>query len=126
MSIEERQKLAPEEVLDLWIHRERGPMLVDDVQALPRSPMIVVEGTTVPAGGRHALWLNRPAAWPDNPVFVHVAEAILENARHHDVRVLVVTGSIDETISTVEQHFAAALDRAGESEDDRGAPRTGA
>ncbi len=68
MSIEERQQLAPEEVLDLWIHWERGPMLVDDVRGLPRDPLIVVEGTTVPAGGRHALWLNRPAASPDNPV----------------------------------------------------------
>jgi hypothetical protein len=109
MSIEERQRKAPEEVLDLWIHWERGPMLVDDVRGLPRAPLIVVEGTTVPAGRRPALWLNRPAAWPDNPVFVHFAEAILENARRHNVPVLPVTGSVDETISAVEQHFGIAL-----------------
>ena len=65
----------------------------------------------MPAGDRHVLWLNRPAAWPDNPVFVHFAEAILENARRYEVPILTVTGSVEETIATAEMHFADALAR---------------
>lgn len=116
MSVEKRRELEPEEVLDLWIHWERGPMLVDDVRELPRSPLIVVEGTTVPAGGRYALWLNRPAAWSDDPVFVHFAEAIVENARRHGVPILTVTETVEETIRAVEAHFADVLARGPRAE----------
>jgi AAA domain len=109
MTIDERQQIVPGEELDLWIHRERGPMLVEDVRALPHAPMIVVEGTTVPADQTPALFLDRPSARRDHPVFVHFAEAILESARRHDVPVLTVEGSVEETIAAVEEHFAAAL-----------------
>jgi hypothetical protein len=123
MSVTERRAMAPDEIFDLWIHWERGPMLVDDVRALPRSPLIVVEGTTVPADMHPALWLDRPSARPDHPVWRHYAEGILERAEHHAVPVLTVDGSIEETIAAVEQHFAdelAAGPRA-ETPDERGA-----
>jgi hypothetical protein len=109
MSVEERQGLAPDEVLDLWIHWERGPMVTDDIRALPKRPLIVAEGTTVPAGVDPAVWLDRPSAWPDNPVFVHFAEAILENARRQGIRVITVDGSVEETIAAVEEQFAEPL-----------------
>ena len=111
MSIAERQQIEPGEELDLWVHWERGPMLVEDVRGLPRAPMIVVEGTTVPADQTPVLFLDRPSAWRDDPVFVHFAEAILENARSHDVPVLTVEGSVEETIAAVEEYFAEALAR---------------
>jgi hypothetical protein len=57
------------------------------------------------------LFLDRPSAWSDHPVFVHFAGAILENARRQDVSVLTVVGSIEETIADVEEHFAEALAR---------------
>jgi hypothetical protein len=116
MSIEDRQRMAPEEIFDLWVHWERGPMLVDDVRALPRRPIIVVEGTTVPADRRPALWLDRPSERADNPVFVHFAEGILENARRHEVPILTVEGSIEETIAAVERHFADELARGPRAE----------
>jgi len=109
MSIEERQRISPEEIFDLWIHWERGPMIVDDVRALPRVPMIVVEGTTVPADRSPALWLSRPSAWPDNPVFRRFADAIVEQGERHGVPVLLNENPLEETIAAVEQHFAEAL-----------------
>lgn len=108
MSIEERQQKSPEEALHLWIHWERGPMVVDDIRALPERPIIVAEGTTIPAR-EDALWLDRPSAWPDNPVFVYFAQAVLENARRHNVPIYSVDGSVDDTIAAIEEHFAELL-----------------
>jgi hypothetical protein len=103
MSVEERRRIDSEEIFDLWIHWERGPMLVDDVRMLPRTPMIVVEGTTVPADRRPALWLDRPSLRDD------FTEGIREAARRNDVPMRVVEGSVEETLGAVEKHFAAAL-----------------
>lgn len=111
MSIEERQRIEPHEIFDLWIHWERGPMLVDDVWALPRSPMIVVEGTTVPPDRSQLLLLDRPGGRAENPVFQHYAEGILEQGRHHGAPILAVKGSIEETIEAAEEHFATELAR---------------
>jgi len=109
MSIEERQRIPLEEIFDLWIHWERGPMIVDDVHALPRAPMIVVEGTTVPADRSPALWLTRPSARPENPVFRRFADAIIEEGERHGVPFLVNEGPLEETIAAAQQHFAEAL-----------------
>jgi hypothetical protein len=103
MSIEERRRIPPEDIFELWIHWERGAMLVDDVRALPSRPAVVAEGTTVPTDQRPALWLDRPS------VSGPFAEGIRGEARRHDVPVLIVGGSIEETIAAVEGHFAAAL-----------------
>jgi hypothetical protein len=109
MSVAERQAMEPEDIFDLWVHWERGPMLVDDIRALPRSPMIVVEGTTVPADQRPTLWLDRPSARPDHPVWRRYVEGILAQAERHGVPVLTVDGSVEQTISAVEGHFADEL-----------------
>src|SRR5687767_11985664 len=49
LSFEERAQLAPAELLELGLHEERGPMIVDDLRALPTTPLVVAEGSTVPA-----------------------------------------------------------------------------
>jgi hypothetical protein len=49
LSPAKRTALSPAKMLELSLHRERGPMVVDDLQALPRSPLVVAEGTTLPA-----------------------------------------------------------------------------
>jgi hypothetical protein len=102
-------------MFDLWIHWERGPMLVDDVRALPDHPMIVVEGTTVPADRRPALWLDRPSL--EGPFW----DGIREEARRHDVPVLVVEGTAEETLAAVEAHFATELSngRTAENPEER-------
>jgi hypothetical protein len=111
MSIEERQRISPDEIFHLWIHWERGPMLVDDVRELPPAPLVVVEGTTVPADQSPALWLDRPSARPDDPVFHRFSGEILASAVRHDVPVLVAEGSLEETVDAVERHFADSVAR---------------
>ena len=116
MSVEDRQRIEPEEIFDLWVHWERGPMIVDDICALPRAPMVVAEGTTVPADRSPSLWISRPSAWPDNPVFRQFADAIMEEGERHGVPVLVNEGPLEETIAGVERHFGDALARGPRAE----------
>jgi hypothetical protein len=82
-------------------------MNADDVRALPSSPLVVAEGSTLGAGlvdPARALWLLPPAE-------SLLAETIEREAREHDVPILVVDGTrgIDETVAYAEERFAAAL-----------------
>jgi hypothetical protein len=36
-------------MLDMSLHAERGPMVLDDLRAIPDSPLVVAEGSTLPA-----------------------------------------------------------------------------
>ena len=49
--VERWEQSTPAEMLDMSLHRERGPMVIDDVRALPRSPLIIAEGSPLPAVG---------------------------------------------------------------------------
>jgi hypothetical protein len=125
---EERWTAAtPAERLELSLHRERGPMVVDDLQALPRSPLVVAEGSTLPAAavrdpGR-ALWLvatpefqrarldERPLDPGVRELYLLLADTIEREAAEHGVPTLVVDGArgIDATLAAVERHFGHAL-----------------
>ena len=127
MTPRERMSLGPEEALELSLHRERGPMVIDDLDALPRSPLVVAEGSIVPVAGvedpSRAVWLiptpgfqqaqleERGAPRGARELYMRLAEAIEREAREHDVPVLPVDGSrgIDETVKAVEARFDAAL-----------------
>lgn len=56
------------ELLAMSLHRPRGAMVLDDLTALPAAPLVVAEGTTLPAyaadPGR-SLWLLPTAALQD-------------------------------------------------------------
>ncbi|MEB8336694.1 AAA family ATPase [Streptomyces endophyticus] len=60
---DERWARPVDELLAMSLHRARGPMVVDDVRALPSAPLTVAEGTTMTPAvaralpGRAALWL---------------------------------------------------------------------
>jgi hypothetical protein len=43
------EQSTPAEMLDMSLHAERGPMVLDDLRALPDSPLVVAEGSTLPA-----------------------------------------------------------------------------
>jgi hypothetical protein len=127
LSPAERTALPAAEMLELSLHRERGPMVVDDLQALPRSPLVVAEGTTLPAGAvqdrSRAVWLlataelqrarleERDLSRGQRELYLLLAEIIDREAREHGVRVLVVDGScgIDATVAAVERLFEDAL-----------------
>jgi hypothetical protein len=50
MTPEERWvRSTPAEMLDMSLHGERGPMVLDDLRALPDSPLLLAEGSTLPA-----------------------------------------------------------------------------
>ncbi|MBA3747942.1 MAG: hypothetical protein H0W96_10700 [Solirubrobacterales bacterium] len=62
---------TPAELLAMSLHHERGSMVVDDLRALPQSPQIVAEGSTLPAWAvargiaarSQAVWLIPTAAF---------------------------------------------------------------
>jgi len=64
LSPAQRWSRPPAELLAMSLHRERGPMIADDVRALPPSPLTIVEGTPVtPAiAGPHAVFLLPPTS----------------------------------------------------------------
>jgi ribose 1,5-bisphosphokinase PhnN len=119
----ERGNVSPEELLAMSLHVERGPMVVEDVRALPATPLVVAEGTTMPAAlvpVDRALWLlptpelqrrrlEERGLPPGAQALYEVTAARIEaEAAEARVPVLSVDGSlgIDETVDKVEHHFA--------------------
>ena len=124
---EARARSTPTDALELSLHRERGPMVADDLLALPRSPLVVAEGSTLPAAcvedRSRALWLlptpefqrarleERGLSDDARAFYLLLAETIDGEARAHDVPILAVDGArgIAATVAAVERHFEAAL-----------------
>lgn len=122
---------TPAEMLELSLHVERGPMVVDDVRRLPASPLVVAEGSTLPpavvasaiADPARALWLIPAREFqlrqladrgtPPGPaqLYLLLGEVVERDAREHGAPVLDVDGTrgIAETVAAVEDRFAAAL-----------------
>lgn len=111
---DERRNVPPAERLAMSLHRERGPMLVDDLLALPPVPLIVAEGSTVApdfvssgvADPSRAVWLV-PSPRPSDVL----AAEIEREVEKHAVPTLAVdrTRGIDAAVAAVEEHFALAL-----------------
>ena len=117
--------VAPAELFAMSLHRERGPMVVDDLRETPRSPLTVAEGSTVSpalvAEQGRSVWLiptpglqevrlkERDGAAIE--LYLLLAGEIEREAREHDAPILSVDGSrgIDETVAAVEELFADAL-----------------
>lgn len=129
MTPEERwEKTTPAEKRVLSLHRERGPMVVDDLRALPRSPLVLAEGSTLPAAAAprdpaRAVWLiptrefhrtllaRRRLSPGVREAYLAVTETIEREAGEHAAPILVVDGSrgIDATVAEVEDRFARTL-----------------
>src|SRR3712207_1785758 len=123
----ERWQVADEDMLEMSLHRERGPMVVADLDALPRSPPVVAEGSTLPAAlvphRSRAVWLlptkelqrARLDARGTSPgarkLFLLLAGVIVREAGAYDVPALVANGSlsVDATVHEVERLFEHAL-----------------
>jgi hypothetical protein len=126
---EERGEAPPDELLAMSLHRERGQMLIDDVRALPTTPLVVAEGSVVPASlissglsdDRRAVWLlptpgfQRPqlAELPPGArtLYSLLGDVIDQETREHGASVLTVDGTrgIEEMTRAVEGLFAAAI-----------------
>jgi len=111
------------------LHRERGPMVIDDVRGLPAEPIIVAEGSTVPASvvgegiadRTRALWLLPTAGFQQAQLAAHTAGArrlysllrdvIEHETEAHNAVVLAVDGTrgVDEMAMVVEERFATTI-----------------
>ena len=131
MTPEERWALPPPEMLELSLHRERGRMVVADLEALPRAPVVVAEGSALPAsavssgvadrarvvwllprrGVQRARLVERRTAPGPLALYLLLGETLEREAREHDVPVLTDDGSlaVDALVAAVEDRFAAAL-----------------
>ncbi len=114
--------VAPvEEMLAMSLNRERGPMVADDVRALPDAPLTIVEGTPVTPeiAGDRAVWLmpgadvleerldERRMTGGRKELYLALADEI---ARQIDgARTLTADGDLEETVAQVEEVFADAL-----------------
>jgi hypothetical protein len=135
MTPRERWETAtPADMLAMSLHRERGSMVVDDLRALPRSPLVVAEGTTLPASAvpdrSRAVWLlptrefqeaelqRRRLSRGRRELFLLHTERIRGEAAEHDLPTLVVDRShgLDAAVEAVERLLADALDEGPRAE----------
>jgi hypothetical protein len=125
------EQSTPDEMLAMSLHTERGPMVIDDLRALPDAPLILAEGSVLPAsavyGGiaerRLAVWLLPTAEFQDRylaergvtggPAALYrlQRDVIEREAREYAVRTLTVDGTRDiaQMTSAVEDLFREAL-----------------
>jgi hypothetical protein len=122
---------TPTEMLDMSLHAERGPMVLDDLHALPDSPLVLAEGSTIPAHAvsngladrSRAVWLIPTPEFqrsllaargtPPGPtaLYLLLRDKIAREASEHAVPTLTLDGSLDleATVAVVEELFAEAL-----------------
>jgi hypothetical protein len=115
---------ATDDLLEMSLHAERGPMVLADVGGLPDSPLVVAEGSTIPieaissagAPGATAVWLLPTAEFQDAQMARQGAAdgvarlyRLLRSTAEQDLRdkrlpVLVVDGSrsVSEMVRAVE------------------------
>ena len=125
------EQSTPAEMLDMSLHAERGPMVVDDLRALPDSPLVVAEGSTLPAQAvssgiavcSRAVWLLPTDEFqrallgargtPPGPtaLYLLLTKRIAGEANEHGAPTLILDGSLDleATIAAVEELFVEAL-----------------
>ena len=131
LSPTERWRVGDGELFEMSLHDRRGPMVIDDVQALPPEPLIIAEGSTVPASVVSAgvaersrvVWLLPTAEFQDAQL---AAAAIADgparlyrllrhraeiDVAHYDLPVLIVDGSraTAAMVGAVERAFSDAL-----------------
>ncbi|GAA1967605.1 hypothetical protein [Catenulispora subtropica] len=128
LSPEQRAALPMPEQLAMALNRERGPLTVEDLAALPRAPLIIAEGTpitpdVVPSGApalfltlsadRRRERLDRrhgPGSVPAR--YLHLGQVIADELKESDAPTLAVDDlSPDQAVAAVEAHFARALAR---------------
>jgi hypothetical protein len=122
---------TPAEMFDMSLHGERGSMVLDDLRALPDSPMLLAEGSTLPAQAlssgiadcSRAVWLLPTPEFqqtllgargtPPGPtaLYLLLRDTIAREVSEHGAPMLVLDGSLDldATVAAVEELFAAAL-----------------
>jgi hypothetical protein len=114
------------------LYFERGPLILEDLRALPRAPLVLAEGSALPpaaADPARAVWLIPSAAVQDERLAARglpegrvrldraLRDVIAEEAAAAGLSVL---DSSSDIFAAVERHFAAAI-AAGPGPGDRAA-----
>jgi len=138
----ERWELStPAQMLEMSLHRERGAMVIDDVGALPQSPLVVAEGSPLSASmisagiaePARAVWLlptpqfqrrhldARGTNEGQARLYQLLREAIERDTSDHHAPTLVVDGScgLTETVDAVEELLGDTI-RTGPCAETRG------
>jgi AAA domain len=122
----ERWQRPAAELVDMALHRERGPMVLADLAALPDAPLVVAEGTTLPAHAAdpaRSVWLlptpefqaarlaARATSAGQTRLFTALTEIVAAEAREHGLPTLTVDGStgVADTTRAVEALLAGPL-----------------
>jgi hypothetical protein len=131
MTPEERWvKSTPTEMFEMSLHVERGPMVLDDLHALPDSPLVIAEGSPLPAQAvssgiadpsravwliptrdfQHAMLAARGVSIGPTALYLLLRDTIEHEASEHGARTLIVDGSrdIETMVAEVEELFAGA------------------
>jgi hypothetical protein len=126
---EERGHAPPDELVAMSLHQVRGQMVIDDVRELPDAPLVIAEGTTVPASivssgitdAARSVWLIPTAEFQQerlasNPagarrLYTLLTEMIEQETKEHDAPVVSVDGrlGVDEMLEIVENRFAGVI-----------------
>jgi hypothetical protein len=132
MTAEERWvQSTPAEMFEMSLHVERGPMVLDDLRALPESPLVLAEGSPLPAEAvsigiaerSRAVWLiptrdfqrallaARGTPPGSAALYLLLRDTIAREASEHGTPTLSVDGSrdVEATVASVEELFAEAL-----------------
>jgi len=118
--VERWERSTVPEMFAMSLYRERGPMVIDDLGALPDAPLVIAEGVALPVSaastgltqGSQMVWLLPTAEFQDarlaaagttrGPALLYryLREVIELEAREHGIPTLVVDGSRDASEMT--------------------------
>ncbi|MFC8823905.1 hypothetical protein ACFT9I_00905 [Streptomyces sp. NPDC057137] len=134
MTIPDRRSASLEDRLAMSLHRERGPMIQDDLRALPAAPLTIAEGTPItPEVVRDgsALWLfptpglrrerlnERHLPPGTRELYEHLSDVIAEEAEQFRDQVVVIdeSWSLEQVVAEVERRFGAVLTQGPTAKD---------
>ncbi|MFC8077497.1 hypothetical protein ACFUN8_18420 [Streptomyces sp. NPDC057307] len=134
MTIPDRRSASLEDRLAMSLHRVRGPMIHDDLRALPTAPLTITEGTPITpeaVGDGSALWLiptpglrrkrlnerNLPSGTRE--LYEHLSDVIAEEVEQLRDRIVVIdeSWSLEQVAAEVERRFGAMLARGPSAKD---------
>jgi hypothetical protein len=125
------EQSSVDDMFAMSLHHERGQMVVDDLRHLPREPLVIAEGSTLPASvvsrgiapRSQTLWLlpttesqrvsltQRGVASGPTRLYERLRQVIAGEVAEHGPRTLLVDGtlSIEQTVDVVQSLFADLL-----------------
>ncbi|MEU9411953.1 hypothetical protein AB0E08_40540 [Streptomyces sp. NPDC048281] len=126
MTIPDRWSASLEDRFAMSLHRVRGPMIQDDLRALPTAPLTIAEGTPITpkvVGNGSALWLfptsrlqrkrlnERNLNSGIRDLYEHLSGVIAKEVVKFRGRIVAIdeSWSLEQVVTETERHFSALL-----------------